>query len=274
MTRLAPRLKWHMLRRRKSDAPFLRANLAAALRAGAACEVDIVLSADGHALCLHDLTLDRETSGHGRVADSSRAQIERLRQRGADGSVLADAPLFLDEVAATVKDAAAAPALVQVDVKVRAGDLSAAALAHIAGALRGGSGAFIASAYDWAAVQRLVAAVPGLHAGFDPLALYPRTLDLDAGGLQQIATRALATATGASIFYLEARLILAALDRGVDLVREVTRGGAWVDAWTIDADRPQLHDVLQRLIGAGCQQITTNDPETLAPLVNEIAAHM
>jgi hypothetical protein len=55
-----PRLKWHMLRRRKSDAPFLRENLVAALRAGAACEVDLAFTADGHALCLHDATLDRK----------------------------------------------------------------------------------------------------------------------------------------------------------------------------------------------------------------------
>ena len=47
----SPRLKWHMLRRRKSDAAFQRENLASALYSGAACEVDIVLTADSHALC-------------------------------------------------------------------------------------------------------------------------------------------------------------------------------------------------------------------------------
>lgn len=81
-SRTAPRVKWHMLRRQKSDAAFLRENLVAALEIGAACEVDIVFTADGHALCLHDRTLDRETTGHGRVADMTRAETERLHQRG------------------------------------------------------------------------------------------------------------------------------------------------------------------------------------------------
>src|SRR6185503_11718058 len=72
VSRLPARLKWHMLRRRKSDAPFLRENLVAALKIGAACEVDIAFTADGHALCLHDPSLDRETTGRGLVATTTR----------------------------------------------------------------------------------------------------------------------------------------------------------------------------------------------------------
>ncbi len=60
-----PRLKWHMLRRRRGDPPFFRRNLVAGLEAGAALEVDLVVTADGHFLCLHDLTLDAETTGTG-----------------------------------------------------------------------------------------------------------------------------------------------------------------------------------------------------------------
>src|SRR5262252_4496483 len=92
------RLKWHMLRRRKSDAPFLRQNLSAALQGGAPCEVDIAFTADGHAVCLHDATLDRETTGHGRVAEHSRLDIERLRQRTPYGATLDSPPLFVDEI--------------------------------------------------------------------------------------------------------------------------------------------------------------------------------
>ena len=272
MSHFVPRLKWHMLRRRKSDPSFLRENLASALHASAACEVDIVITADGHALCLHDKTLDRETTGQGRVADATRAQIEGLRQRGPSGEVLASAPLFLDEVFATVKaTGVAAPALVQLDIKASARSLTPRVLERITNQLRGSAGAFIASAYDWDAVQRLIAAVPGLHAGFDPLALYSRAFDLDAAGYRAIATRTLATAPGVSIYYLEAKLILAALKHGVNLVNEVTGAGARVDAWTIDADHPNLRGTLRQLIEAGCQQITSNDPEILAPIVEEIA---
>jgi glycerophosphoryl diester phosphodiesterase len=269
----APRLKWHMLRRRKSDAPFMRENLAAALHSGAACEVDIVFTADGHALCLHDQTLDRETTGRGPVANMTRAAIERLRQRDPDGAALDTAPLFLDEVVAfTTAIGVAAPALVQLDVKARARALTPVALERIARVLEGSSDAFIASAYEWAAVSRLVAAAPGLHAGFDPLTFYPRSFALDAEGFRGIAARTLATAPGASIYYLEAKLIIAALERGVDLVREVTGAGALVDAWTIDADHPELAHVLRRLIDVGCHQITSNDPEHLAGVIAGITA--
>ena len=137
--------------------------------------------------------------------------------------------------------------------------------------LRDQADAFIASAYEWETVQRLVAAAPGLHAGFDPLAFYPRSLQIDAEGFRGIAARTLATAPNASIYYLEAKLILAASAHGVDLVRAVTGAGARVDAWTIDADHPQLRDVLRRLIDLGCHQITSNDPERLSPVIDGLS---
>lgn len=266
------RLKWHMLRRRKSDAAFQRENLAAALRSGAACEVDIVLTSDGHALCLHDETLDRETTGHGPVAAATRATIERCHQRRPDGTTLDAAPLFLDEVVAAVAaQGAVAPASVQLDVKVAAQALTSSVLDRIAGVLGDRTDAFIASAYDWQTVQRLVAAAPGLHAGFDPLDFYPRSLRLDAEGFRSIATRTLAAAPNASMYYLEAKLILAALEHGVDLVHEVTVGGAQVDAWTIDADHPHVREVLRRLIDLGCHEITTNDPEPLRRIMDGLS---
>ena len=262
-----------MLRRRKSDPPFLRENLAAALRDAVACEVDIAFTADGHALCLHDSTLDRETTGHGPVADVTRAQVERLLQRGSDGNGLGSAPLFLDEIVAMVRESGVtASAVVQLDIKAPGGALDPDGLARVAGVLGENAPAFIASGYDWETVRRLAAAVPGLHAGFDPLAFYPRSCALDAAAFRDLAARTLATAPSASVYYLEARLILAALDRGVDLVAAVTGTGAAVDAWTIDADLPDLRNVLRRLIAAGCHQITSNDPEALRPLVEEIAA--
>ena len=113
---------------------------------------------------------------------------------------------------------------------------------------------------------------PGLHAGFDPLAFYPRSFDLDADGYREIAARTLTTAPGASIYYLEARLILEALRRGVNLVHEVGVTGAHIDAWTIDAEFPNLRDALQRLIHAGVAQITTNDPEQLTSILAPIVA--
>lgn len=232
-----------------------------------------MLTADGHALCLHDRTLDRETTGQGAVADATRMQIEQLRQRGADGAPGHDPPLFLDELAATVQVIGATlPAQVQLDLKVRAQDLTDDAVRRIATSITTNAGAFVASASDWQVVLRLADALPGLHAGFDPLALYPRALGLSTEGFAALARATLAAAPSASVYYIEARLVLAALDCGVNLVEAVTRAGAWVDAWTVDADRPALAQVLQRLIDAGCAQITSNDPLLLAPVIAQICS--
>jgi glycerophosphoryl diester phosphodiesterase len=261
-----------MLRRRKTDPPFLRRNLVAAVRCGAACEVDIRFTADGHAVCLHDATLDRETTGRGRVDASARGDIELLWQRGGDGAALESPPLFLDEVVAAVAEIGAAPASVQLDVKTRAKALSSAAVTRFTSLLRGHANSFIASAYDWPAVQRLVAATPGLRAGFDPLRLYARPIVLGASGFHDLAAQIRALAPDASMYYLEAKLILAALDCGVSLVRELERNGTQIDAWTIDADDPALDATLARVIEAGCAQITSNDPDHLAPIVAALAA--
>jgi glycerophosphoryl diester phosphodiesterase len=268
-----PRLKWHMLRRRKADPPHLRANLEAALRSGAACEVDIVFTADGHGVCLHDMTLERETTGSGPVALLARAEVERLRQRGTDGAILDSPPLFLDEVVdAARRIGVCAPALLQLDVKPALNDLPSGALSRMADALGDVGASFVAGGYDWAAICALRAAIPGLHGGFDPLALYPRRFAaLGADAFRALVDRTLEIAPDAAIYYLEANLVLAASDAGVDLVGPLGARGAPIDAWTVDASRPDLRAVLARLIAAGCRQITTNDPETLAPLVEEIA---
>lgn len=272
MTPAVLRLKRHKLRRRKSDPPFLRENLAAALADGAACEVDIVFTADGHALCLHDPELDKETTGHGPAALATRAEIERLHQRGPQGRVLASAPLFLDEIVDGVRRNGGTTGLVQLDLKSAVPAPGTPAL-HRLGALLGSvAPAFIASGYDWPAVERLTAVTPELAAGFDPLDLYPATLALDADGFRALAAQTLQIAPHAAIYYLEARLILSALDCGVNLVEAVSVNGAEVDAWTLDADTPELEAKLRRLIEAGCAQITTNDCEALAPMVEEIAA--
>jgi glycerophosphoryl diester phosphodiesterase len=245
----------------------------AALEQGAACEVDIVVTADGHALCLHDLTLDRETTGTGPAARHSRAEIERLRQRGPDGAVLASPPLFLDEIAAAVR---AGPPMeegqLQLDMKAPAGALTGKVLDRIALTLGDAASRFIAGGDDWTLIRLLAEAVPGLHAGFDPLAHYRRSCDLAADEFLRLGETVLGLAPGAEMYYLEAKLVLAGLDRGVNLIDLVTRHRAMVDVWTLDANRKGLRRDLRRLVEAGCHQITTNDPDALRPIIEESAA--
>ncbi|MDX6749392.1 glycerophosphodiester phosphodiesterase [Geminicoccaceae bacterium 1502E] len=268
-----PRLKWHKLRRRMADPPFLRDRLAEGLAAGAAIEVDLVASGDGHFVCLHDLTLDRETTGSGPVRATSRAEIGKLRQRGNDGAPLSSPPLFLDEVVAAVEQAGrVAPGTVQLDVKEPLEGLDAALLERFGRLLDRSAASFTASGCDWAFIERLCEAAPGIRAGFDPLDFYGEELPAEAGWYEELAERTLATAPEAAIYYLESRLVLAGLEAGVNLVERVKRDGAEVDCWTIDPGRPDLEGVLRRLIGAGADQITTNDPEALEPMIRSIAS--
>jgi glycerophosphoryl diester phosphodiesterase len=268
-----PRLKWHQLRRRRSDPVFLRANLEAALASGAACEVDLVATADGHLVCLHDLTLDAETTGSGPVRFADRATVERLRQRAPDGTPLTEPPLFLDEVVAAVRrHDLADEGRVQLDVKVPLDQLTGPIADRFGSVLADRAAAFTAGGCEWDVIVRLAATAPGLRRGFDPLDFHEHAPPYDEAGYRALAELTRATAPDADIYYLYAGLVLAGLDLGVNLVELVQGSGAEVDVWTIDADRANLRQVLQRLIRAGCDQITTNDPEVLASLVAEIAA--
>jgi glycerophosphoryl diester phosphodiesterase len=263
-----PRLKWHQLRRCRSDPAFSRANLEAGLAARAPIEVDLVATADGHFVCLHDPTLDRETTGSGPAAHATRAAIERMRQRANDGSPLPTPPLFLEElVEAARRHRSPATGLVQLDVKEPAAGLTPALLDRFASVVGDMAPAFIAGGTEWAVVERLAEARPGLHRGFDPLDFHAARPPRDANGFRGLARLTLATAPDVALYYLEADLLLAGLDQGVNMVELVTAEGAEVDAWTVDPDRPEIRSVLRRLVGAGCHQITTNDPEALSALL-------
>jgi glycerophosphoryl diester phosphodiesterase len=273
MRNARPRLKWHKLRRRRTDPAFSRANLEAGLAARAPIEVDLVATADGHFVCLHDLTLDRETTGTGPVAAATRAAVERLRQRANDGTPLATAPLFLHELVDAARRHASPPTgLIQLDLKEPAADITPARLDRLAATLGELAPAFIAGGAEWAAVERLAAAAPGIHKGFDPLDFHESSPPRDRAGFEALAALTVRTAPRVSIYYLEADLVLAGLDHGVDMVGLVTGEGAEVDAWTVDPDRPEIGRVLRRLVQAGCHQITTNDPEALDALLTELPA--
>ncbi|MFC0219186.1 glycerophosphodiester phosphodiesterase family protein [Pseudochelatococcus lubricantis] len=67
-----------------------------AARAGFAIECDVQLSADGEAVVFHDFTLDRLTTGQGRVDDLSVAELAALSYKGStDRIVTLDAYLDL-----------------------------------------------------------------------------------------------------------------------------------------------------------------------------------
>ncbi len=268
MSRPPLRFKWHRLKRRRSDPPFLRANLEAGLAARAPLEVDLRATADGHWVCLHDATLERETSGCGPVSAYRRAELLGLRQRGEDGRLLADPPLLLDELARAVRRAPGLPpGLVQLDVKEPLARLDDALLAGFARALDGIAPAFTAGGCEVPLIEALARAAPGIAKGFDPLAAYEEAgLPGDAEGFRSLGEATFAAMPDAAIFYLQIELVLAAAAQGVNLPGIVRQRGALVDAWTLDADRPDVLGVLERLAALGCAQVTSNDPLELEAL--------
>jgi len=265
-----PRLKWHMLRRRAAEPAHLAANLEPGLLAGAALEVDVVVTKDGHFLCLHDLTLNRETTGTGPVRDADRATIEGLRQRGRDGAALDTAPLFLDEVVETVRRVGAPPTgRLQLDLKEPAERLGAAERESLERTLGDLAPCFTLAGTEWAAVQALAV---GTHLGFDPLDLYEEHPPTDAAGFRALAERTLAIAPGVGIYYLYHKLVFAGLEQGVDLIGLFRARGAEVDCWTLDPTTPGIEAILPRLVALGCEQITTNDPMAMAALLEKAHA--
>ncbi len=265
-----PRLKWHMLRRRVSDPAHLRENLDAGLAAGAALEVDLVATADGAFVCLHDLDLDRETTGSGPAAEKTASDMRALRQRGIDGTPLDSPPLLFDEVVAAVARYPHHDRQVQLDFKVPAAGFDAEMLRVLRRTLGDLAPTFIVGTTDAKVYSRVRAAAPEIAVGFDPLALHeanpPRTKEAFAA----LGDETLRLGPGARIYYLNANLVLAGLGEGINLVERITHDGAEVDAWTVDPTRPNIRDVLRALVEAGCRQITTNGPEALLPLLKEV----
>ncbi len=67
---------------------------------GAILEIDAVLTRDGALVLMHDETVDRTTTGHGRVADLTEDEIRRVRLRATNGTLTAAAPPTLAEALA------------------------------------------------------------------------------------------------------------------------------------------------------------------------------
>ena len=81
---------------------------------GAIVEIDAVLTRDGHLVLMHDEGLDRTTTGRGRVADLTLAQVQAARLKTPRGRVLAEAPPTLAEALAAAGEVGA---IASIDLK-------------------------------------------------------------------------------------------------------------------------------------------------------------
>jgi glycerophosphoryl diester phosphodiesterase len=264
------RLKWHRLQRETDDVPFTPRRLREGLVLGASLEVDLRRHADHGFVCLHDATLDRETTGQGPIATASTATLRRLALRRADGSASGEGLILLEDLAEIARMEGDRRALLQLDLKEDDAALDGGLVEGFRRTLACIAERCIVSGHDWNAVSRLAAAVPGLRRGFDPCADDTLGRLRDADDCHAFITTGLAAAPEAEMIYLDYRILLAALELGVDLVAPCHDAGKTVDAWTLNPDHPRAAESLWHLIALRTDQITTDAPGELEALFDSI----
>ena len=119
-------LKWHRARKTAADLPFTGERILEGLKLGASVEVDLVRHGGGGFAVLHDFLLDRDTTGHGRVADTSPELLRTLFLRGRDGRPTAHRPMLFEHLCALIaagQDISPA-AVLQLDLKEDASALT------------------------------------------------------------------------------------------------------------------------------------------------------
>lgn len=258
-------IKWHRGRRRLADPVFTGARIEEAMQLGASVEVDLVIHADHGCAVLHDLTLERETTGSGMVRETAAAALRQLHLRGNDGQPITDKVLLLEDLCALLAEEGAHPeALLQLDFKEDFEALTPQVIAGFSTSVAPVVASLILSGGDFDAVAALAQAAPGLMTGYDPC--YGETLaKLKADGdYLGFIEQALVTAPDARMIYLAHDIVLAAADAGIDIVAPVHAAGRRVDAWTINCITTETIARIDRLLGVKVDQITTDDPEGFA----------
>jgi glycerophosphoryl diester phosphodiesterase len=262
--------KWHRARQQVGDLPFTGARILEGLRLGASVEVDLVRHADGGFAVLHDFVLDRDTTGTGRVADTTASTIRALQLRDPAGRPTAHRPMLLEDLCALIaQDGAAAPtAVLQLDLKEDAPGIDAVVVDTFAAAVTPVARHFILSGGHPQAIGRLADAVPSLPMGYDPChegAIERLHADRDFAGF--VAT-ALAAFPRARMIYLDHRLVLFAAEHGFDLIAAFHAAERTIDAYTLTRADAATAVVAEQLLALKVDQITTDDPVGLERLLS------
>jgi glycerophosphoryl diester phosphodiesterase len=240
-------------------------------------EVDIH-SLDGpDYIVSHERRLERETTGSGSIGDTTPDDVRALHYLDDAG----DRPPLLSELIAM---AAGSVTQIQLDLKdwrAMPADRIATLLEVIAPVH---DRIMITTGQDWN-INRLHAADPALALGFDPgryidhggetgAAFLPRNLGaygyrddhpLAVGRtetapvyLYERMTALVAQAPSAREHFLDYHLILQMLDDGFNVASWLHERGLELTAWTVDYGGDDSVGVVERLIDAGVDRITTN----------------
>jgi glycerophosphoryl diester phosphodiesterase len=258
-------LKWHRARRTAADPEFTPTRILEAMRLGASVEVDLVIHADHGCAILHDQELERGTTGTGLVAETGADALRQFHLRGNDGEPIADCVMLLEDLCVLLSENPAHPeALLQLDFKESAARLDERTVLNFARSVAPVARHMILSGGDAEAIERLATVTPGLRTGYDPT--YQGALvDLKtAEDFAAFVSKALETAPGAEMIYVDYELILAADQLGFDMISALHAVGRRVDAWTLHTTDDQTVPAAKRLVELKVDQITTDDPEALA----------
>lgn len=261
-------LKWHRARRRGSDPVFTGGRILEGMALGASIEVDLVVHAGGGFAVLHDLTVERETTGNGKVADLDAGTLRNLHLRAEDGSMLQDKVMLLEDLCQLLAEGSVHPdALLQLDYKEDWRVLDESALAAFRRSVGPVARHMILSSGDARSVELLTEGVEGLRIGYDPChdgALERLMQSRDFAGFVRDAV---AASPKAEMIYLAYPLVLQADRLGFDIVGAFHAEGRRIDAYTIRRADAESLPGIERLLALRVDQITTDDPEGVMAVV-------
>jgi glycerophosphoryl diester phosphodiesterase len=254
-------LKWHRLRRCMSDPLFSADVMKAGFALGASMELDLRIRGDGGFVVLHDEELDGETTGHGLVAQKSRAELEGLRMREGDR------PLVFSEDLAAMLQAAHRDALLQFDMKDDYATIGEKGIAHLSAHFQSIPASIIVSAGSLELIVAVKEKLPHLRRGIDPTDKLAEIQQ--AEGWKAVERELLADLRGPTepdTIYLHWPLILDAAKAGSDLIALCHGEGKGVDAWTYTLKQPDsgFSDAewqdFSALMALKPDQVTTDEP--------------
>lgn len=257
--------KWHRGRRTSSDPVFTGRRIIEGMKLGASVEVDLVIHADDGMAVLHNLSLERETTGSGLVRETSAETLRGLNLRDNDGQPIADKVMLLEDLAALIaRDGAHPEGLLQLDYKEDAAALNPAVVANFAKALGPVARHFILSSGDAESVRVLTDSTPGLRIGYDPCHKGALERLMETRDYAGFVADAVAASPKSELDYLEYRLVLEADRDGFDIIGAFHAHGRRIDAYTVRRADGDGMAVIERLLELRVDQITTDDPEGVA----------
>lgn len=246
------RLKWHKLRRRIFDAPFLRKNLIAGAKLGASLEIDLRQLACGNFVCLHYPLLENETTGIGLVKSAKSEDIIQLRMLETPNQ----APLLLDQIVEILKSVSLHPKfLLQLDIK---GSITEDGINLLAATISPIANHIVAGGKDWSSIVKLANIIPNIKFGYN----LPDYFRGDQNAWDNFIEYNMNEASLAQTLYISWRLFTDSIADGINLVENLKAQNFIVDCWTIDPEYHSYKD-LQIILDLGVDQVTTNRPRAL-----------